>query len=124
RGLLADLSRISAEAEIACLAATLNRLETDVAAMRARADAWAVGDVAALRGQPVVDQQLACWGALNSAPRIAELRERYETAWFEAAVAALERHSVTLAIAPIQWLLDDPGMLGRFRARGYEIIAP
>lgn len=41
--------------DIACFAATLDNLEHDLAAMKLRANAWAIGDVGALRGLTKAD---------------------------------------------------------------------
>jgi uncharacterized protein YbaP (TraB family) len=124
RGALADLDKISPAAEQACLAATVSRLETDLDAMRVRAQAWAVGDVAALRTQPGVDQETACWGAINSAPRLAVLRAQFDSLWLNAAVQSLEANKITLAVIPISRLLERGGVLENLQTRGYGVTAP
>ena len=48
RGALAELSEIPRAAETRCLDATMERLETDIEAMRIRARDWALGDVLGL----------------------------------------------------------------------------
>ena len=57
RGLLKEIGQIPAQAQIGCLETTVARLESDLSAMKARAGAWAVGDVDALRKLPLPDQQ-------------------------------------------------------------------
>ena len=119
RGALAQLGNIAPQAEQACLAATVARLETDLEPMRLRAQAWAVGDVATLRTQPAIDQETACWGAVNSAPRLAELRRDFDLRWLDAAIKSLEANSVTLAVVPISRLLERDGVLDKLSSRGY-----
>lgn len=121
---LADLATISPEAERACFAATIERLETDLESMRRRAQAWAVGDVAALRTQSGVDQEAACWGAVYSAPRLADFARKLDELWFRTVLDSLERNAVTLAAVPIRRLLERGGVLDRLRARGAVIVEP
>jgi len=46
--------------DMECFTKTIERLETDLDLMRARANAWAKGDVAAIRAMTHVDQATAC----------------------------------------------------------------
>ena len=124
RAVLSDFSKISLGAEQACLGATVARLETDLGMMRDRATAWSVGDVSAMRNQPAIDQENACWGALVTAPRIAQLRLQFEAQWFDAVVKSLESNVTTLAVAQISRLLEPNGVLSKLRARGYQVTAP
>lgn len=124
QGALAEVAKIPVAAEIACMAATLDRLESDLAAARQRAEAWSIGDVAALRPAANEEQQEACWSALMTSPKIAEIRDRFDRAWFDLAVDSLERLPVTLAVVPIDLLLGRRGILERMRARGYEVDEP
>src|SRR5450631_4302366 len=69
RGLLKEIGEIPAQAQIGCLETTVARLETDLNAMRARAAAWSVGDVDALRKLPLPDQQSQCLATLSNSAR-------------------------------------------------------
>jgi uncharacterized protein YbaP (TraB family) len=124
KGTLAEVAQIPLEAEIRCMTAMLGRMETDLTAARQRAEAWSVGDVAALRSSTVSDQQEVCRSALLSGQKIASLRKEFEDGWFDMAVAALEKHPTTLAIMPIDNLLRRDGPLDRMRARGYLVEEP
>ncbi|MDQ3495608.1 MAG: TraB/GumN family protein [Pseudomonadota bacterium] len=116
-------------ADIECFSRTLSRIETDLEAMRARANAWAVGDIDALRALPYDDQYSACVRAVTEtglARRVgaSDLRLRVRDAWFTAAEDALARHEVSFATLPIAELLKPDGYLAQLRAKGYEIEAP
>ncbi|MFZ9708386.1 MAG: TraB/GumN family protein [Steroidobacteraceae bacterium] len=124
QGTLAEVAEIPRAAEIACMAATLNRLESDLAAARARAQAWSVGDVAALRSPASAEQQDVCWSALQQSPKIAALRTQFDEAWFRLALEGLETHPVTLAVVPIDELYKRRGVLERMRERGYRVEEP
>src|SRR6266481_3842847 len=68
---LKDLGDTPKDGEIACLAAIVSRIETDLAPMQARARAWALGDVNTLRALPhSVDDRIACLAAVSSSERI------------------------------------------------------
>ena len=115
--------------DIACFTATLDRLETDLEAMRARATAWATGDIDTLRRLPHPDQFGACGAAILSSPIVQErglqdVLQRVESLWLEQAQAALARNEVTFAVLPISQLLRADGYIAKLQARGYDVEAP
>ena len=124
RGLLTLISATPQQAQITCLQTTLAHLETDVETIRQRAQAWATGDVDALRKLPELSEDAACWAMVSNAPRIRELAERARGAWVEAVRASLEHNSGTLALQSIDRLLGADGLLETLRAQGYTIAGP
>lgn len=124
KGALAEVGQISRAAELACMRSTLARMEDDLAAARRRAEAWAVGDVEALRLRSATDQQETCWDALQQSPKIAAIRKQFDDAWFKLAVESVEKHDVSLAVVPITELFGRRGVLALMRERGYGIDEP
>jgi uncharacterized protein YbaP (TraB family) len=124
RGLLKEIGAIPAQAQIGCLETTVTRLESDLAAMRARADAWAAGDVDALRKLPLPDQQAACLATLSNSARFRDLNDKTARAWMQGAQAALASNASTLALKPIYELIGPDGILDRFRSLGYSVEGP
>ncbi|MGJ4803900.1 TraB/GumN family protein [Luteimonas sp. SDU82] len=119
----------TALADTDCFARTLTRIETDLEAMRQRANAWATGDIAALLSLPVESQYGACIDAVTGsalAQRLGavELRPRLEAMWLAAAEEALATDRVSLAMLPLGLVTTPTGYLARLRERGYEIEAP
>jgi uncharacterized protein YbaP (TraB family) len=115
--------------DLPCFAQTLDRVESDLGAMKARANAWATGDVEALRQLPFVDQRRACVDALLNAQfardrGLDDLRQRLRMLWLDAAVSALERNTSSFAILGIHELLRADGLAAQLAARGYEVQAP
>ncbi len=64
------------EADIVCLRATMDRLDTDLAAMKQRANAWAAGDLDGLRSLPYVDQNANLHRRRRQRARPARTRRR------------------------------------------------
>jgi uncharacterized protein YbaP (TraB family) len=124
RGLLKEIGAIPAQAQIGCLETTVARLELDLTAMRARADAWAVGDVEALRRLPLPEQQAACLATLSNSARFRDLNEKTSRAWMQGAQQALTSNASTLALKPIYELLGPSGILERLRTMGYMVEGP
>ena len=124
RGLLKEIGQIPVQAQIGCLETTVARLESDLSAMKARAAAWAVGDVDALRRLPLPEQQAACLAALSNSARFKELNARSDRAWMQGADEALASNTSTLALKSIYDLLGPSGILERFRAQGYAVEGP
>ena len=127
-GTIHDFMQTPREAEVACLAATMKRIETDLAGMRQRAQAWAVGDIDALKRLRSADQEAICLEAFTSAPRLqakfAELQARARAAWIGSVDSALSRNAETLAILPISELLNSDGRLSQLVALGCTVEAP
>ena len=111
-----------------CFAKTLDRLESDLDAMRARANAWSVGDIDALRNLPYVDNKAACEEAvLNSElaqdQGLQDIKATLKAAWLEAAEAALANNANTFATLPMEELLKPDGYLAALAAKGYKVEA-
>ena len=112
-----------------CFAKTLSRIEGDIEAMRARANAWAIGDIEALRALPQGDQYEVCLRAVTAsgaAQRLGfgDLRERVVQSWLSSADKALLNNRTSFASLPIAELLKPDGYLARLQARGYTVEAP
>jgi uncharacterized protein len=124
KGILNEVGEIPRAAEIACLAATVERLETDLDAMKARARAWSLGDVDALRKLPYPRQREVCTNAAASAPEIKALIDRAGEDWQAALEAALAKNRTTFAMKPIYDLIGANGTLAVLRAKGYTLEGP
>ena len=124
KAILAELAAMPRETELACVEATLHRLETDLGPMRARADAWALGDLETLRGLPFPPQETTCSDAVATSPRFKAVIQRARAGWLEAVSEALRTHRVVVTTAPIQSLLRSGGIADQLRARGFEVMAP
>ncbi|MGC3980321.1 MAG: TraB/GumN family protein [Steroidobacteraceae bacterium] len=120
---LKELSQMPRDKEVACLEASMARLETDVGIYKARANAWALGDVEALRKLQTRERS-ACWEALTSSPRLKQLEQQVQEYWFNTALKSLAGNRSTFGMRPIDELLGEGGMLVRFRAAGYQVSGP
>lgn len=115
--------------DVECFRKTLDRLETDLTGMTLRANAWAIGDIEALRALPYDDQNRACIRAMLEAG-VAQKRgldtlpQKVEAEWLAAAEAALRNNASTFALLPISELLKPDGYLAKLQAKGYEVEAP
>jgi len=115
--------------DTACFAGTMARIETDLGNMRARANAWAIGDTAALRALPFHNQYVECVNAVTEtglARRLGidDLLARADKAWVDAAEDALAKNAVSFAILPIAQLVSGDGYAAKLRAQGYVVEAP
>ena len=122
---LKDLGETPRGGEIACLAAIVSRLETDLPPMQARAKAWALGDVETLRRLPhSADDRTACLAAVSNSERIHALVTRAQEDWMIEAEQALARNRTTLAVQSMDRLLGAHGILAALRANGYLVEGP
>ncbi len=122
---LKDLGETPKESEIACLAAIVSRIETDLGPMQARARAWALGDVDTLRALPhSVDDRIACLAAVSSSERIRNLVVRAQDDWMIEVEDALRRNKSTLAVQSMDRLLGNDGILEKLRTKGYTVEGP
>ncbi|WP_372014653.1 TraB/GumN family protein [Pseudoxanthomonas sp. 10H] len=116
--------------DLACFSGTLDIIERDLPQIVARANAWAVGDLEALRSMPNGrDQVLAClsaWTQTDTARKrgLVDIEPRVREAWLEAVDRAVDAHAVSFATVSIDQLLRADGYLADLQRRGYRIHAP
>jgi hypothetical protein len=123
---------IPPEQEFACFEKSLTRVRTDVNALIRRANAWAEGNMEALRETfAVLDTQSAdnsC--AFNpvtdqaSGDEMAAALTLHLNQWVEAAEAALTNNVSTVAVFDAKMLLETNGILTLFRNKGYIVREP
>jgi hypothetical protein len=110
------------------LADTMDRLTSDIRQARARANAWATGDVAALREVAETDASYArslaySWPFLSE-QEVQRLHAAAENKLLSAIERAMNRNEVTFAALPIHLLLRKDGVIARLRAAGCSIEEP
>ncbi len=116
-------------ADVECFTKTIERIETDLQTMRARANAWATGDINAIRALPLNDQRAACEAAVRDANfmktlGVQNIAAQIEAAWINAVDAALAKNAVTMASLSMRTLLEPDGYLAKLKAKGYVIEEP
>lgn len=112
-----------------CFRGTIDRIETDLDTMVLRANAWAEGDIEALRNLPYLNQFIACSEALtdNAIARkhgMQDLQARIDNEWMAVAERALRENTTTFAVLPMSDLLQPDGLLQRLVAKGYMVEEP
>lgn len=114
--------------DLDCFAKTLQRLESDLGTMRERANAWAVGDLEALRALPYTDQNEACLRAAAQSgvlrKRTSDIEGQVAARWIGVAEAALAKNRVTFAVLPMRELFKPDGYVAKLRAKGYAVEEP
>ncbi|MEW5314731.1 MAG: hypothetical protein WDW38_006203 [Sanguina aurantia] len=108
---------------------TLDAVEQDMPAMTVRANAWASGDLDALRKLPDSDRRGTCVSAITDADfarklGLSDVPARMEANWLVLARASLAKNAQTFALLPIKELLSPTGYLSRLKAEGYRVAAP
>jgi len=115
--------------DIACFGRTLDAVEQDMPAMTLRANAWATGDMEALRKLPDSDRRGTCINAVTDADfahklGLSDVPAKMEANWLTTARAALAQNKQTFAMLPIKELISPDGYLSRLKAEGYQVEAP
>ncbi len=113
----------------ACMAATLERLETDLRNMQYRANAWSVGDIQTLRELSYPRNELVCVMAMLQSEVAQDLgmkdaREQIRQSWLTAMEKALNSDKTSFAVLSMSQLLGEQGYLAELRTRGYVIEEP
>jgi hypothetical protein len=116
-------------ADLDCFERTLDRIEHDLEQMKARAVAWARGNVDAIRKHPEIDQRASCVAALRASPLMKMVGgldpyKALQDAWIEQGDAALTRNKVTVAVLPITQLVAPHGYLDALRSMGATVEEP
>ena len=120
----------SSLADVACFDKTLARLESDIDAMRVRANAWAKGDIEAIQKLSYADQESECNNAVLGADfvknhaSLQNVKERVRTAWLASAEQAIGRNASTFAVLPLSNILGADSYLTALKAKGYQVDSP
>jgi len=119
----------SAMDDVPCLAKTIDRLDGDLVAMRARANAWAIGEYEDIRkldyGERAACRQAVLSSSLaKSQPELLTLNERALASWVAAAEKALATNTSTFAVVHIKEILDPKGVIATLQAKGYTVEPP
>jgi len=116
--------------DLQCFRDTLDIIENGLPQAAARANAWAVGDLDALRamstGRRQVDTCMSAWTETETARKrgLTDIDARVLQSWLAAADKALAEHPVSFATLSIDDLLREGGYLSELARRGYVIQAP
>ncbi|MBB5368379.1 MULTISPECIES: TraB/GumN family protein [unclassified Janthinobacterium] len=127
--LLKDFKK-SQLADAQCFSKTLARLESDIDAMRLRANAWAKGDLQGIQKLDYADQENECSNAMSNGefarnqPGFQNIKERMQTAWLAAAEKALASNASSFASLRLADILDPHGYLASLKAKGYRVEDP
>ena len=122
------INSLSREQELECFAEQLRRMESELGAMKSRANAWALGSVDDFRGIPLPgDDDDACLLLLIESSEfdtIEQIRADLDFRWLAAADQALASNTSTFAFLDIVELLREDGLLAQLKSRGYEVFEP
>lgn len=115
--------------DVPCLAKTIDRLDGDLVAMRARANAWAVGEYEDIRkldyGERAACRQAVLSSSLaKNQPELQTLNERALASWVAAAEKALATNTSTFAVVHIKEILDPKGVIATLQSKGYTVEPP
>ena len=121
---LEELAKITPEAELACFATIMTSIETDLEGTKERANAWATGDVEALKRFDYPDSQGSCIAMLLTAGGLADLRDTLYAAWLGEAEHALATYDTSFSVLPMRELVAADGLLAQLAARGYTVTTP
>jgi hypothetical protein len=122
--LLDAAQTLSRQAEIDCFTTVISSIENDLPGIAARARAWAVGDIAALRRFDYPDIEGECLSFAGTSEGLRDTLRRAEDAWLAAAQRALADNGTTFATLSVGELLRGDGPLARLRELGYEVHEP
>jgi hypothetical protein len=139
------LTDMGAMADLECFTHDLDQLEADIEQLKLRANAWAIGDVEALRHlHEMPDIASACDDVFEAsvmseeatnAARMKQIDAEYDAAeergkvkaeqdWIAAARKALDRNRATFALLPIREVVSTDGYVAKLKELGYEVEGP
>ena len=126
---LADFRKESLEArEVACINETMDSIEREMPQAVARANAWAVGDLATLRALAGGEKK-SCWSAWADTETLGkrglrDVEAQLDAQWLKVAEESLQKHRVSFAMLGMSQLFRPDGYLAALQAKGYTVEAP
>ena len=136
------IASIADMSDVECFTRDLDQLEPDIELLKQRANAWATGDVEALRhlhekpdivsAFDDVFEAAVTGGDSAKAARLKQIGDEYdaleaqgkvkaEQDWIAAASKALEKNQSTFALLPIREVVGVEGYVAKMRELGYEV---
>jgi hypothetical protein len=116
--------------DLTCFTKTLESIDSDIDAMRVRANAWASGNVAEIAGLDYAERDEACGDALlnsplaKTIPALQNVRERIRASWLKAAEKSLADNASTFALLRMKDIAGPNGYLDDLKAKGYTVESP
>lgn len=112
-----------------CLSDTIDAIDQDFSQATERANAWATGNIPALRKIYSTKQQDGCLSAIGNSGfaktvGLTDIPQRIQQAWIKAAEAALEHDTRSLALLPTSEIMASNGDLAALEKQGYTVQAP
>jgi uncharacterized protein YbaP (TraB family) len=121
-------SRRSTDRGVRYLQDVMSRVKANEQSARARANAWAEGDLASLkrltRDDDADTTQLAASWPFMSAREVSEIMAHAQSTLVHQVDGALRRNRVTFAAIPIFLLFRDHGLLSDLRLNGLSVHEP
>lgn len=146
RGMLKAAGKVQGTPDLECFTRDLGQLEPDIERAKARANAWARGDIARLRELQRRDWKIQdeCGYALIAAMTAGDSADAARTKklmadamwhaewagvqaqneWLAAAQAALRKNKSTFAVLGLNDVLSPDGTLEKLRRLGYTVEEP
>jgi uncharacterized protein YbaP (TraB family) len=116
--------------DVACLANTMDKLESEIAYSDSRAAAWATGNLDEIRKLDFAEREQACFenivgsAVFDADPAFKNMHALMLQKWLAAAENALTSNSSTFAVLQIKEILDPKGVIAALAAKGYTIGQP
>jgi uncharacterized protein YbaP (TraB family) len=127
KGMFKELATLPKDLESACLVETMDFIDRELPEMKQRAEAWAVGDMAALRTLPRAELAPQCMelGEGTQIERLAKAEEAmFARDWSGIVDWLLLAHRTSFTTLPVGKLLEEDGVLAGLRAKGYTVEEP
>jgi hypothetical protein len=126
--MVSDLEKTPRTADMACAAARMDRLESDLRDAVERSNAWARGDLSQLRRDVGVlnggADMAACRQFFQHLKFVRQTLRALQKKSYSTYEQALRRNRSTLVVIPIGDLFDADGLLAKLRKDGYQIEEP
>jgi hypothetical protein len=126
--LVSQLEQTPREADLPCTRARLDRLESDLRKAVDRSNAWARGNIAALREDAGLHNDGAdldvCRQFFRHMKFVRETLATVRRKNYATYQKALKTNRSTLIMAPIDEMFDANGLIAKFRKDGYAVEEP
>jgi hypothetical protein len=115
--------------ESACFNYRLDELEYSLAESTLQANAWATGNVGALKSSLEKEPVNPCWHGLGDISFVKDLGVEdivpsVNDAWLKAAEKSLLENEVSFAVLGMGDVLRPDGLLATLKSRGYTVLGP